>query len=321
MTPPPEQSSPRRALGTLILRVAATILVFVVLFRFLPVRQVETSLRQLPVSLLIFVLLGYLSAHVVALLKWRMMVNRAGAELKVLQAVHCYFAGLFSVLLLPSIVGGDVVRAGLAWRMGRSKAAVLFGGLLDRILDFLALAALTICGAVLVPGNLTASSRRVFFVLGIAEAVLIVLACFVIVLLPARRFSFRIRRKLVRLREAQRSMAAEPRVVCVAFVLSVLVQLTFIVLTVVLANAAGLRLPFHAWLFAWPMAKFSALIPLTQGGIGVREVTLAALLLPFGAPAAQTVAIGLAWEGITISGALLGGLASSAIGRFKLDAS
>jgi hypothetical protein len=41
--------------------------------------------------------------------------------------------------------------------------------------------------------------------------------------------------------------------------------------------------------------------------------------LPFGAPAAMTVSVGLAWEGITIAGALAGGLASYTIGRLKLD--
>jgi len=54
-------------------------------------------------------------------------------------------------------------------------------------------------------------------------------------------------------------------------------------------------------------------------GIAVREGTLAALL-PFGAPAALTVAAGLAWEAIVVSGALAGGLFSFLAGRFVRDA-
>jgi glycosyltransferase 2 family protein len=291
------------------------VVVLAVLFLFFPLRQLGATLRLLPWSLLGIVLAGYLGMHVIASLKWRMMVNLAGAGLSVAQAVRCYFAGLFSVLVLPSIVGGDIVRAGLALRMGRSKAAVLFGGLLDRILDFIALSLLTIAGAVLIPGSLSAESRRVFFILGAAAVVLVAAVILAIVLLPARRFSYGIRRKLVRLREAQDAMLARPEFVLASLMLALFVQGGFITLTAVLANAAGLRLSFHAWLFAWPMAKISALVPLTQGGIGVREATLAALLLPFGAPAAKTVAVGLAWEAITISGALVGGLASLLIGR------
>jgi len=315
----PATNTSQRALGALILRVVGAILVLLILFHFLPVRQVGAALHLVPAHLWVLVLVGYLACHFVASIKWRLMVNLAGSGLSVPQAARCYFAGLFSVLFLPSIVGGDVVRAALALRMGRSKAAVLFGSLLDRILDFLALALLTIAGAILVPGSLSPSSRHIFLILGAAAIAIVVVTVLAVAALPARRFSFRIRRKLVRLREAQRAMSAQSHFVLGALLLAVAVQGTFIVLTTVLANAAGLHLPFHAWLFAWPMAKISALIPLTQGGIGVREATLAGLLLPFGAPAALTVAVGLAWEGITIAGALIGGLVSYAIGRFKLD--
>jgi hypothetical protein len=48
----------------------------------------------------------------------------------------------------------------------------------------------------------------------------------------------------------------------------------------------------------------------------VREAALAALLLPFGAPAALTVATGLAWEAIVISGALMAGATSLGMGRW-----
>ena len=59
------------------------------------------------------------------------------------------------------------------------------------------------------------------------------------------------------------------------------------------------------------------MLPITQGGIGVREVALAALLAPFGAPAVRTVAVGLVWEAIPITGGLFGGLASLVIGRYS----
>jgi glycosyltransferase 2 family protein len=312
-------SSGRRAIFGIVLRIAGTIVVLALLFHFLPVRQVGAVLRLVPVHLWLLVVVGYLACHVVASLKWRMIVNGAGSGLSVPQAAQCYFAGLFSVLVLPSIVGGDIVKAGLAMRMGRSKAAILFGSFLDRILDFLALALLTAAGAVLVPGSLSAESRRVFFVLGAAVLGLGIVAAAVILLLPARRFSFRMRRRLARLREAQRAMAERPQFVLAALMLALLVQSSFIALTAILANAAGLHLAFQDWLFAWPMAKISALVPLTQGGIGVREAALVGLLLPFGAPAARTVAVGFAWEGVIIAGGLIGGLGAFLIGRLRLD--
>jgi uncharacterized membrane protein YbhN (UPF0104 family) len=100
---------------------------------------------------------------------------------------------------------------------------------------------------------------------------------------------------------------------------SVTVQVIFIILNVVLADACGLHLRFRVWLFAWPLAKLAAAVPITQAGIGVREAALAALLVPFGATAVLAVASGLAWDAVSISGAIAGGVFALLAGRFWPD--
>jgi glycosyltransferase 2 family protein len=90
--------------------------------------------------------------------------------------------------------------------------------------------------------------------------------------------------------------------------MSLAVQLAFITLNVILAVACGLELPYRVWLFAWPLAKLSAAVPITQAGIGVREAALAALLLPFGAAPELSVATGLAWDAVVVGGAIAGGV-------------
>lgn len=98
--------------------------------------------------------------------------------------------------------------------------------------------------------------------------------------------------------------------------MSLIVQITFISLNVLLAEACRLHLPYRVWLFAWPLAKLSAVVPVTQAGIGVREAALAALLLPFGAPAVLAVAAGLAWDAVVVCGAIVGGIFALVTGRF-----
>lgn len=299
------------------LRLGGSVIALVILFRFLPLSQVWTTLRHLPLSLWVLVVAGYLAAHLIAASKWRLMVNLGGSELNFRQAVRCYFSGLFSTLLLPSVIGGDVVRAGLALRSSRSKAGVLVGSFLDRVIDFLALAFLAALGAVLVPGSLAPESRRVFVTVGSAIVFLAAILIAILFWFPARRFSFRIRRRLVRFRNAAHAVRRQPQYVAVSACLALVTQGSFIWLTARVAAASGLDLPFRAWLFAWPLAKISALVPLTQGGIGVREVALAALLVPFGARAVLTVAVGLAWEGVIITGGLLAGLAALLLSQFS----
>ena len=303
-------------LGTL-LRIGGSALALILLFHFLPLAEVWSTLRRLPLHLWLLLVAAYLCAHLVAINKWRMMVNLAGAHLTFRQAVRCYFSGLFSTLFLPSIVGGDVVRGALAVRSGQSKVAIFIGGLLDRILDFVALALLAILGAVLVPGALPAQTRRIFVTAAIVLVIVVTLTAPVILWFPARRISFALRRRVVRLRGAARSMRSKPQRVVAALCLGLFVQGSFIWLTARAADATGLHLLFRAWLFAWPLAKFSAVIPITQGGIGVREAALVVLLVPFGAPRAKTAAVGLAWEAVIFSGGLIAGLTAFILGRLN----
>lgn len=290
------------------LRYGGSAIVLVLLFRFLPGRQVVQALENLPVGLCVLVVVAYLATHCFGVGKWRLMVNTAGADLNYLQAANCYFAGLFGSLVLPSLIGGDLVRAALAMRYGRTKAGVLLGSVIDRIVDFVGLMLLAVAGAVLAPHAVQPQSRRVFLWFAAAGLAGVMILSLLVAIIPVRRFSFRVRRHIASLRRAARSMARRPSTGLIALSISIVSQLSFIMLSLALAKACALHLPFRAWLFAWPLAKLSAAIPITQGGIGVREAALAALLVPFGAPPALSVAAGLAWEAIVIAGALLAGL-------------
>lgn len=283
-------------------------LVLYLLLRFLPKREIWNALRQLPLRLWALVLVGYLAAHLIGAAKYRLVLNLGGAELDVKQAARCYFAGLFGSLFLPSLIGGDILRIALAMRVARSRAAVLLGSLVDRITDFCALVILVFVGALLASGTLDPGSRKIFvMVIGIGVLAGGIAACAVL-LFPVRRLPFRVRRKLVQLRRAWKRILRQPRAMLRALSMSLTVQLAFILLNIQLADACGLHLHFRVWLFAWPLAKLCAAVPITQAGIGVRETALAALLLPFGAPAPLAVASGFAWDAITVAGAAAGGI-------------
>lgn len=300
-----------------IARLAIGIAILALLFVLLPRERIWAAIRGIPLTLWLLVVAGYMAAHSLGLMKYRMMVNLGGAELSYPQAAQCYFGGLFGTLFLPSIVGGDVVRVGVGLRMARHRAGFLLGSLIDRLMDVLALALTAAAGAALLPGQLEPRSRRIFLI-ATGAVVLVVASTFAgLAALPARRFSYRARRKLARLRHAGRSMRSRPHVVLASLAGGVAVQSSFVMLTAVLAQACGLHLRLRVWFLAWPLAKLAALIPLSQGGLGVREAALAALLVPFGAPAALTVAVGLVWQTVIYTGGLISGLLGIAARRLS----
>lgn len=289
-------------------RLAIGIAIVALLLVLLPRERIWTAIRSLSPALWLLVVAAYLAAHSLGVMKYRMMVNLGGAEFSYPQAAQCYFGGLFGTLFLPSIVGGDVVRVGVGLRMARHRAGFLLGSLIDRLMDVFALVFTASVGALLLPGQLEPRSRRIFLLSVGAVALGATGIAATLAVLPARRFPFHFRRKLARLRDAARSMRRRPHVVVASLCGGVAVQSSFVLLTAVLAEACGLHLRLRVWFLAWPLAKLAALVPLSQGGLGVREAALAAVLVPFGAPPALTVAVGLVWQTVIYTGGLIAGL-------------
>jgi uncharacterized protein (TIRG00374 family) len=304
----------------IILRWAAALVVLGVLVHFLPVAPLRAAIARVPVSVFFAVLAGYLLAHCIGVLKWRMVVNAAGAELDFATSAQCYAGGLFGTLFLPSIVGGDVVRLAVGLRRSPRPAAVLTGNLVDRFLDATAQGGLVLLGLFLapelelVPDELEDTLEKDLIVVGIVLILLLGLLFRLRKRILAGR-SVRFRRRLARLRHAFRSVSKRRRVLVLGWVLGTGIQTCFLLLTAQVAEYCGLKLPLGVWLFAWPLAKLAAVLPLTQGGIGVREAALVALLAPFGAPGPLVLAAGLLWEAVVITGGLIAGAVAVALGR------
>ena len=302
------------------LRWLAAAAVIGILLRFLPLGLLAEAIRRVPFATFLATLLGYLCAHAIGIAKWRMVVNAAGAELDFRTCTQCYAGGLFGTLFLPSIIGGDVVRLAVGLRRSPNPAAVLAGNVADRVVDVTAQGGLVLAGILLLPGALPTSlqgqGRRALLYLGTA-LVAFIFGALLLYRPVLQGRSVRFRRRLARLRHALRSVSSAPHVLLGAWLAGTAIQSTFLVLTAKLAETCGLVLPLRDWFFAWPLAKLAAVLPLTQGGIGVREAALVGLLSPFGAAPHLVLAAGLLWEAVVISGGLLSGLLAFLLGRGK----
>jgi len=312
--------SENRSRGRLLitLRWLAAAAVIGALLHFLPLHLLAEAIRRVPLATFLIILVGYLCTHAVGIAKWRIVVNAAGGQLDYRTSAQCYTGGLFGTLFLPSIVGGDVVRLAVGLRRSPNPAGVLAGNVADRFLDVAAQAGLVLLGLALLPGALPgaiqAQMLKTFFYLGLGFTALLICALLLYRPLFGGR-SIRFLRRLARLRHALRAVSGAPHRLVLGWMLGTAIQAAFLVLTEQLAEACGLSLPLRDWFFAWPLAKLAAVLPLTQGGIGVREAALVGLLSPFGAAPHLVLAAGLVWEAVVISGGLLAGLATLLLGR------
>jgi uncharacterized membrane protein YbhN (UPF0104 family) len=298
-------------------RFGGSTVILILLLTYLPYRKVFGTIQRIPPAAALSLLGIYLALHLLGVVKWRLLINLAGADLTFPQTVRCYYWGLFGNIFLPSLVGGDLVRAGMAFRFSRSRAAIVLGSLMDRVQDVGGLLGVTLIGVLFLPGALDYRSHKTLWTIGAVITLGGLAAAGSMFLVPARKFPFKFRRIMVKLRRGVLSMYRRPGRMLFCFLVGMLLQVSQVAINYSLAEITGLHIAFSLWLFAWPLAKLSALLPVTQGGIGVREVALVSLLAPFGVAGVQAAAVGLTFQAIVITGGLVGGILALAMGRLS----
>ncbi len=301
----------------LAIRIGVTLAILVVVFLVVPWDQMAESLRRLPPGVWGLVLVGFVASHSLGITKWRRFVSAGRATLGVLDATLCYAAGLFANLCLPTIVGGDVLRMGLASRVTKRPEAALWGGIMDRVSDIVALALLVGAGGVLARGQLKGWTSQLLSVLLVATVLIVGLALPLLIRRPLRRWPRRFRRPIARSLLALRRMWRDPSVAIGGFALSIVMQSGLVLLNAWLGRELGIKVDLAVWFFAWPLAKIASLVPISLGGLAVREASLAVVLLPFGVPAAASIVASLVWQTVLISGGLLGGLVWLILSRWR----
>lgn len=289
-------------------KAAVSIGLLAALFVLLPWADVRAAAASVPPALWLGALALFLIGHQVGVVKWRTLVHASRGRLRLRDATRFYAAGLFANLCLPTIVGGDLLRAVLAGRAtGRMEAAFL-AGVADRALDIATMAVLITAGALAARGALPGWSGEVLTA-GVLLGALGTLAAAPFVLRrPLARWPRRIRRPLGRGLVALRHLARHPGHAALALGLSLAIQSGFVFINVWIGRAVGITLPLGVWFVAWPLAKIAGLMPISLGGLAVRDATFGALLLPLGIPMAQGVVAALVWQTVMIGGGLTGGL-------------
>ncbi|MBC7789972.1 MAG: flippase-like domain-containing protein [Anaerolineae bacterium] len=302
------RDEPERRRRKFLLKLAVSGGLLALLFIVLPWTEVRDAAARLSPSVWLTVFALFVIGHQIGVIKWRALVNASNAKLGVTDATRAYFAGLFANLYLPSIVGGDVLRGTIVGRATGRPEAAIFGGIADRVLDIATMGMLIAGGAVALRGALPGWGSQVLTILLIAG--LLAAAIFLPLLLrrPLARWPKRVRRPIARSLVSLRRLAGSPGSAALALTLSLVIQSLFVVLNAWMGREIGVEVPLAVWFVVWPLAKVAGLMPISLGGIAVRDAALAGLLAPFGVALSVGAVAGLLWQTINMAGGLFGGL-------------
>jgi len=288
----------RRRLSVLA-RVAISACLLALLFRTVGVAEVAAELRAArPLPLLGAVALYCVLGTWVRALRWRALVVSLGQPITLRRVTELFLVGTLFNQLLPTGLGGDVVRSLMLAREGMGRARALNTVIVDRALGILPLLAVGLAAVLLAPGRAAAPVTGALLVTGTAATVALVM------LFRAHRW----RRRLERVPGlgwlARRPAAArfadsfgEYHGRALAGATSLALAFTFLLVATnaLLGRAVGIHGAGLAdWAVVVPLASLSLLLP-SVGGWGVREWTYVGLLgllhPPVGAHTATAVSL------------------------------
>jgi hypothetical protein len=69
--------------------------------------------------------------------------------------------------------------------------------------------------------------------------------------------------------------------VALGTLICVALQAGFVLLNIALGNMMGMELSASLWFMLWPLSKIASMLPVSLGGLGVREATFGLLVSPF----------------------------------------
>ncbi len=309
MAEPGKSKASAKSRVTGFLRIGVSIAILLVIFSFAPVGDLIARMKQVSPLLWLAVLAGFIVGHALSAAKWRWMI---GGAVSYPRALKAHFAGLAANLALPGVAGGDIVRAGLVMKGSGRKTALAVGSLADRLIDTASLVIIASIGAFWLGASagVNPAGLAIFAAATIGAGVAVV-----ILLKPIARLMRKIapsgkKGAIVNdVADAAEEMASRRGALVGCAAISIIVQFAFALMNALIAQNIGAGTSIAAWIFAWPLAKLVATLPISFGGLGVREASIAGLMAPLGYEAAGVVAASLIWQTIQFATGGLGALA------------
>lgn len=240
-----------------------------------------------------------LIAYAIGLYRWWLLLRHANVRVPYLSVKPAYYLGLFFNQLLPTGVGGDAVRTYRLYKRGLEARGLVGSALMDRLIGTFSIVGLGIAGLIL-SGAFSLSGRDLLVLVGMEAAAVVGFAA---LFTPAIHDS--LQRPLARLHhrhmirglseviELCHSYGRAPGLLLAAVALSVLMQSTEVMIYVTLGHELGLDLSPGVYFAVVPISFIAAALPISLGGLGVREGVLVSLLVAAGIDKQSAVALAM----------------------------
>ncbi len=301
--------SRRQSLGRWLRVIVSAVLLAVLVTKIhpedlLPERRHVSTLAFLAAGLIVTALGIVLSAW-----RWQRVLEVFDVHVPLRTLTKHYFAGQFVGNVLPSTVGGDVVRVSRGATTTGSGSVAFASVVLERLSGFIALPLLVFIGFLIRPSLV--DNNHAWIALAIAFGTLVLLGLILVVAghpKIAGRFADRDNwmRFIGAVHVGIDRLRRQPRDAFGVLGAAVVYQASVVAAVYCAVQALDITIPAAAVIAFIPAVAMGQTIPLSVSGFGVREGLLVLLLHPLGVSTSAAVALGLFWYGMLLIVSLLG---------------
>ena len=262
----------------------------------------------LPVAVSAFLCTLYVST-----LRWAVLLRAHYPTFKTsLLFKHYLVATLFNNIL-PTSSGGDLIRSYYIYRHKKDAVCAVSPIITERVIGLVVMLVINVI-AIYVTGSIDIVSRVLWStLLMILSGVVIVL---ILIALPAtywplhrlleRLSRYRIIRFLLRMGEATHGYLKHPGMVSAIFLFSVAHQLLAITVYFFIAKGLAVDISIQIILVVIPLTFIAVALPISIGGMGVRELATVGIMMRFGIAESDAAAIALIYIPVILLSSLPG---------------
>jgi len=313
----------RKQAVSLLLRLGlSAVMLAVLIWRIPPIEadEVVPELTLRTVGWLALAMALTLAGLVLSALRWQRVLDVLGLHAGLRRLLSHYLAGQFVSNVLPTTIGGDVLRVSRLSKETGESPKTFASVVLERLTGWLVLPVISVVGFLVNP-PLQHLGRATQLAVGLAFVTLLALSILLYAVADQRiggrfeardgwrRFASAVHLGLDRLK---RQPGAAANVLLVGFAY----QLVLVLAAVAAAQALGVRpAGLTALLAFFPAVAIAQVLPIGISGLGIREGAFVLFLGPLGVAAQDAIALGLVLYLLNLGVSLLGAPAFAIGGR------
>ena len=279
------------------LKVLLGIIIFVLFIMSIDIKKVTSLLAEISPFALFVLLFFTVFRNFIGAIRFKILIKNISG-LSIIKIMNQYFIASLYNNFLPTAIGGDAIRMMMLSKEGLAKEQSVLYVFAERIIGFYALLFIAFCSSLFweVPDS----------IFRIVTGSFLVYSCVLLVFLVVH-FSFK-NSTLQKINNVFTQIKKDKTNILFVFLMSLVYQIVSIYISYYIAVSIGLTGYLFEFMTLVPMVWFLTMIPLSFGGLGIREFSFAYLLGLIGINSEQSTIISIGTYFTLLLSGVIGGL-------------